>query len=407
MLLRMAWRNIGRKTRRTALTVAALSVGTAALVFTHAYAESSYAMMIDVVTRGYLGQMQIHGKGYNDDPDLYTTVPHPEAVERRLADVLPGATASRRVTGVALAAGDDRSSGAIVLGIQPERERASTRLVHIVRGHELSAYPAHEALLADSLAKRLRVTLGADLLLLGQAADGSIANDVYTVVGTTGGAASVELAEGTVFLNLADAQDLFALDGRVHQIVVNLDDGLEPREAAATLREALQAQWSDLEVMSWNEMFPELEIGIEADRKGTYAMDVIILLIVVLGVFNTMTMATYERIRELGILQSIGMSGGRVVALILSEALFLGLIGLGLGLALGAAITYGIGSIDYSAFEGADILGVQMPRELVLRVSPLALVAPSLTTVVTCLLGGLWPALKASRLQPAAAVRHR
>jgi ABC-type lipoprotein release transport system permease subunit len=84
----------------------------------------------------------------------------------------------------------------------------------------------------------------------------------------------------------------------------------------------------------------------------------------------------------------------------------LGLIGLVVGAALGAAITLGIGSIDISSFGEMDFMGVQMPTEIFLSIDPLALTAPSVTMLVTCLIGGFWPAYKASRLRPADAVRH-
>lgn len=404
MLARMAWRNVWRNRRRTLIAVAALAIGTAALVFTHSFAETMYSTMIDLSTRGLLGQVQVHGKGYQDDPAVWTTVKDPGAVEATVARVLPGAETFERVSGFGLASAGERSAGVAIFGIDPAREAGHSTVLQVVEGRAMSETPKHEAVVAQALAKRLHVKPGDELVLLSQAADGSLANDLYHVVGLSTGGGTAEAGDAVVFLSLGDAQDFFALGHGVHQVVLNLPKRADPKAAAAKLRAALGP---DLEALAWTEMVPEVERGIEADRQGTFMMDAIVFLLVVLGMTNAMTMATFERMFELGVLSALGTRPRQVLATIVLESLFLGLVSLASGLLLAAVVIAVLPPIQLGAMGGLDFVGVSMPSVLKLELAPLALVMSAVTVASTCLLGGLLPAWRAARLAPVEAMRAR
>lgn len=405
MLARLAWRNVWRNRRRTLLAVAALAFGTAALVFTHSFAETTYRTMIDLSTRGLLGHLQVHGRGYQADPDLYTVVKDPGAVRATVARALPGAAALFRVVGYGLAASGERSAGVAIFGLEPGREAAASSVLHIASGRTLSDTPAREVVVGDTLARRLKVQPGGELVVLSQAADGSLANDVYTVVGVSTGGGTAEAGGSALFLHLADAQAFFVLGQAVHQVVVNLPQGGRPKDAARQLRAALG---DELEALAWNEMMPEIELGIEADRAGTYAMDAVVFLLVVLGMFNAMTMATYERMFELGVLAALGTRPRRILGLIVTESLLLGAVSLALGVALGALVIALVPPLDLGSMWGeTDFVGMALPDQLRIELAPLALVMAVATVAVTCVVGGLYPALRAARLPPVEAMRFR
>ena len=403
MLLRTAWRNLWRNPRRTWLTVAALTLGTAALVIAHSFGESMYDEMLEVATRGLLGHLQIHGKGYQKNPDLGTVVDDPAAVEALVARTLQGAHTVARVVGFGLAGVGEKSAGVAVYGIEPERERATTRLLTIREGRDLTAAPAREAVLGAGLAKRLKAKVGAELVLVGQGADGSLANDRYTVVGlaTSGGG---ELDDATVFLHLKDAQDLFVLGGAAHLVVVGLPRGSDPKVAAAALRSALPPD--RYEALAWNEIMPDVEQAIRADRQGAFSVDFLVFLIVALGIFNTMTMSTFERVHEFGILLSLGTRPRRIVAIVVCEALLLGVVGFAAGLAIGATLVSAYGTFDMSFYGNADFAGVTIPSSVVIALNAKAVWFAVVTVFGTSLLGGFFPALHAARLRPADALRH-
>jgi len=258
--------------------------------------------------------------------------------------------------------------------------------------------------LGEDVAKRLKVKPGGELVLLSQAADGSLANDLFHVVGLSKGGGTTETGGYVVFLHLKDAQSFFALGDAVHQVTVMLPGGDDAKEAAATLRGAIDQ--SALEALSWNEMVPEVEAGIEADRSGTFGMDAIVFLLVVLGMFNAMTMATYERMFELGVLTALGTRPRKVMGMIVLESLFIGLVSLAVGAVVALVVIKLMPPLDMSMGE-SDLGGVTLPDKVKIAFAPLAATMSFLTVAFTCFVGGLYPAWRASRMSPVDAMRFR
>jgi ABC-type lipoprotein release transport system permease subunit len=404
MWLALAWRNIWRNRRRTLITLAALTLGTTAIVSIHSYRESTFAQLLQDITTGLVGHIQVHGNGWQKNPELATVVRDPEAVEARLMGALPDARAERRVLGYGLAGSGDASAAALVLGVEPSRSRNGARMITIEKGRDLDDAPAREAVLGSELAVQLGVAPGAELVLVGQAADGSTANDRYTVVGT-GDAGTGEMNATAVFLHLKDAQEFFGLGDAVHSIMVRLPtDDEDLTRPLSALRAALDLK--TLEALSWSEMLPELKGMIAEKRRGGRAIDVVVFLIVALGVLNAMTMSTFERTREFGVMASVGTRPRQIVGLVLLESLLQGALGLFAGIAISVTVLLGLGSLDIAAFAGGDMLGIRMPSHIELHLKSEALRSAVGTVLVTMLLGGLWPAFRAARLKPVEAARH-
>ena len=182
-------------------------------------------------------------------------------------------------------------------------------------------------------------------------------------------------------------------------------DDEELARPLSILRGALDL--GSLEVLSWSEMLPELEGVMEAKRKNSRFIDVIVFLIVGLGVLNTMTMSTFERTRELGVLRSLGTRRRRILAMIVLEALLQGVIGFSAGLVLAWARLHGLGPIGLSTLGGgADMLGARMPEAIRATVVPASALRAAVVTSLTMLAGGLIPAVRAARLKPVEAMRY-
>lgn len=397
MLATMAWRNIWRNARRSIITMTAMSVGVAGIVGLYSYREAANEMMIRDITSGLLGSLQVHGKGYQEAPYIATVVQNPVQVEAALHGSLPGAQAERRVIGAGLAGSGDRSAPVMVFGLQPE----TTTLYKIATGH---APAAHEVIIGRELAADLEIKEGGELVLVSQGADGSVANDRYTVAGTFT-SSSAELDANTVVMPLTEAQSFFALGEGVHQVVVKLPTYAEDVSPQVnTLRAALDLK--SLEALSWSEMLPQLKASMDQKRKNSGFMDFVIFLIVGLGVFNAMTMSVFERTHELGVLASLGTRPRRLLGMILFEALWQAGIAFVIGVAIACALLYGIGTSDLSTMAKGDVMGVRMPSHLELSLFPASLKGAALTAFLTAIAGALIPAFRAARLKPVEALRH-
>jgi putative ABC transport system permease protein len=400
-LLRIAWRNIWRNVRRSVITMTAMTLGVGAIVFIHSYNDSAFRQMVASVTAGLIGHLQIHGSGYQENPEIGNTVQDPVAVQARLSKALPGAKAERRVLGYGLAGSGDNSSAALVLGIQPEQ---ATGLLSVEKGRSLSAGPAHEVVLGKELANQLDVHPGSELILVSQAADGSVANDRYQVVGIAD-AGNDDMNATAVFMHLQDAQDFFALGQGVHQILVRLPSYEEDlSEQLTAVKGALDLK--SLEALSWSQILPELKSTMQQKRQNLHMLDVVVFLIVVLGVLNTTMMSTFERTREFGVLASLGTRPNGILRLVLAESVLQGALGLAAGVALALAGLYSWGTSNLAAVTGGDVLGLRMPSAVQMQVDWNGVISAAVTILVTAVFGALWPAVRAARLNPADAVRH-
>lgn len=409
MLARLAWRNLWRNRRRTLIAVTALALGAAGLVLSHSFAETMYGTMIEVATRGLIGHLQVHGEGYQREPDIFTVVKAPAAVSEEVERALPGSVALRRVIGFGLMAAQEKSTAVSIIGLEPAHEQRHSSVLAVTVGRSLSETPSREVVLSAPLAKRLGVQPGGEVVLLSQAADGSIANDLFTVVGLSSGSGSVEVGNTAAFLHLRDAQDFFVLGEGVHHVVVTLPaGGPPPREAAATLRSRFAGRTPPLEALAWNEMLPDVERAIEADREGSYLMDLIVFLVVVLGMLNAMTMATWERTFELGVLSALGTRPSGVMGLVLFESFFIGLLSFVAGVALAWLVIIALPPLNLGELMGeSDFAGVALPTVVKARLDPLGLVMALLTVAATCVVGGLYPAWRVSRMRPVESMRYR
>ena len=397
MLITMAWRNVWRNARRSIITMIAMAAGVAGIVVLFSYREASYDVILKDVTSGLLGHMQVHGLGYQESPSISTVVKNPLQVEAAVKGSLPGSVAERRVIGAGLAGSGERSAPVMMLGVEP-----GSSLYHLAAGKDFTG--KREVLIGRELATDLEIGPGSELVLVSQGADGSVANDRYTVSGTFT-SASAEMDASAVVMPLSEAQSFFALGEGVHEVVVRLPAAEEDVSAEVnTLRSALDLK--TLEALSWSEMLPQMKSSMDQKRKNAGFMDFVIFLIVGLGVFNAMAMSVFERTHEFGVLASIGTRPGRLLGMVLFEALWQAGIAFAVGVVLAAIILYGMGSSDLSSMAKGDVMGVRMPSHVELSLYPAALKGAALTAFLTALAGALLPAFRAARLKPVEAMRH-
>ncbi len=406
LFLSMAWRNVWRNRRRSLLTIVAIALGLAFNIFMRAIGDGFHEQMVDNSVRSHIGHLQIHRAGYHEDPGLNKTLPSPDEV-RRAIETLPGVRGySLRVLGDGLASTAENSAGVAVVGIDPRQENSVTTIERgVVEGKYLDSAQERPVLIGDRLATNLKAGLDDKIVLMVQAADGSMGADLFRVVGIFR-SGSPELDRGMVFLLLPDAQTLFALDGRITEAVVLLRSSLEVPAAQAALRSALAGQ--KVEVLTWYEVEPFLLQFIELDDAFFYIIVVFFFVVISIGILNTIMMSVFERVREFGVMMALGAQPRQIIKLVVEEAFVLGLTGVVIGCSIGVAATLYFAShgMNLSAWgEGAAALGMTS-TVVYTKLTAANLIISDSSVLGVVVLVGLYPAFYASRLRPVEAIRH-
>jgi ABC-type lipoprotein release transport system permease subunit len=255
-----------------------------------------------------------------------------------------------------------------------------------------------------AIADRLGADLDDEILASAVGKGGSIESAMFRIVGivSTG---SDAVDAGICQTGLDDVESLTGLAG-AGEVTVLLRDRHQADAARAVL--ASRVAKGD-EVLTWGDISPEFKGHIEQDKATSRFVGAIILLIVLLGVASAQLAAVLERRREFAVLSAIGMSTGRMVHLVLLEALTLGLAGGAAGLALGLPFVWRLATVglDFRQYLGSNyafqgvIIEPVIYGDLGVWIVPYVLAVAFGATV----LASLYPAWFAARTDPAAALR--
>lgn len=405
LIFKMAFRNLLRQRRRSLLTGITMVIGFILFALTVGTLEGSWGTMVEIITRDHTGHAQIHAKGYLDRPSLYKNFADTPELYATLAKEPAVAAVTPRIRSAALAFVGMKTTGIELIGIDPERERAVTRLANKVRdGAFLPAAAAKQALIGRNVADVLKAPVGSELTLISQGADGSVANDLFTVVGILGDAKDAS-EQNRVYLHIADAQEYLTLGGKVHEIALLYRDRKKVEPATGRVGAAIAAAgFRDLSAESWMEVEPEFYRTMQADKKGGDIQMLIVLLIVAVGVLNTVLMAVLERTREYGVMAAIGTSPRRLFSLIVIETGMLALLSSLLGAFLASFALWYFAAVGITYPEPVTVAGYSLTT-LTADITPAAYYKPFLIIFLTALLVSMIPALRAARIKPVDALR--
>lgn len=405
-LVAIAWRNLWRHKRRSLITATAMAVAVAMCMALIAFTDGMYGKMFEIMVGQQLGHVQVHHPDYPAGKKLLDTVPEAQATLAAIEGVDGTLGATGRLNGFALLGGSKMSTGAQLQGVEPARELPLTHIdQRITEGRFLADAAAREIVLGTGLADELDVGLGDEIVGFTQAADGSLGNELYTVVGlsSTGNAA---MDKGGAWLHLADLQDLLVLPDQVHGItVLSTDpDALEP------LTDRLDAVVPDtVEVETWREASPQTAELMGMQSFASLMMLGIVFAVASFGVLNTMMMSVFERTRELGVLKAIGLKPRQMVTMVLVESVFLAALAGGIGLAFGAVLDLLVVFVGFDMSAGSpdgfEMMGVRLDPIIYGEVTPFSLFAPITALVLVSIGASVWPAWRAARLQPVEAIR--
>jgi ABC-type lipoprotein release transport system permease subunit len=406
LYLRLAWRNIWRHRRRTLTILVSIILVLGLMMFYDGLITGFEQAIYGNAIKVFGGNIQIHAAGYQEKSDTTPLLPLENAAAIVAgAKILPEVVStSRRINTSGLVTSHEGAFPVGITAIEPEIEApVSVIAQNVNEGRFLTAADQDVVVIGKGMAEALGVTVGDRISLAGRAQHEQLRSRTMTVVGIYN-LGMADLEKRTVYVSLAEAQGLYNLTGQVTEVTLVLERiGQE-----AAVMKPLKAQFPEAEVVSWETSFPEMQAAISGKSGAMDIMGIFIYLISGIGIFNLLMMAVYERTREIGMLGALGLKPRQIGLLFVWEGIMIGLVGIAGGVLFGVAINAILGQIglDYGSYSNiADYMALINGRvypSLGLEQLP----KRTLTIAIICVLAALYPALEASRREPAEALHY-
>jgi len=404
--LKIGWRNLGRNKKRTGLALLAIGVGQFALLASNSLMRGYADNIRLAITGPMVGHAQVHAPEWRKERALDLYVENLSGVMTEIRNDEAVGSAAGRIYAPVLVAPEQDAFVAVVVGLDIEVE---SEPYGMLSGLDEPLRDRH-VLLGHRLAKKIAAGQGDEIAVVGQAADGSLANDLYIVQDIISSPADLINQSGVV-MSLANAQELFVMPNQAHEIVIRTKQAGEAEQMV--LRLGQSAALAEMEIKPWTEIVPELVVILKTSDYVGYFVVVIVFIAAVTGIANTLMMATFERMHEFGMLLALGSRPRRLIRLIVIEAILTGLLGVIFGTVLGYLFVVGTADsgIDMASWGGSGEVkdmaykGLNLPLHVFPRLEPSDTLLGLVAVMFTSLVASIWPAWIAARLEPMEAMR--
>lgn len=405
-LIVLAWRNLWRNWRRTAIAVVAIVLGLILLLLLNGFITGSDQAIFGNAVRLYGGNIQIHAPAYREKANRLPLLPLADAdavvaAARSHPDVI---AAAKRISTGGLISSREGTFPVAITGLEPSIEaNLSIQAENISAGRYLQDDDGDAIVIGRGLAELLNVTVDDRVTLIGRRKNETMRQRTMTIVGIYDlGMRDAE--KSAVFMSLAEAQSLYNMRDSASEVAVTLSSvGIEN-----SVIQTLQALLPGYEVDSWQTLRPEIAQTIQTKGAFTSFFGFIVLLIASIGILNLMLMAVFERTREMGVLAALGMKRRQILTLYLLEGALIGVVGALVGCLFGAAVVWGFAQVgfDLSFAQGMGEITALMGDRLYPAITQQQLISRAIGVVAIAALASLYPAWQAARKEPAEALHH-
>lgn len=351
------------------------------------------------------GDIQIHNREYRDKPSIYNRIAASGEVAAALEAI--NYQTAERMLGSGLVVSSETSSGASLFGIDVRDDADVSQIFNRVEvGSWLKEDDPRGVVIGRLLARTLNVKVDDELILLSQAFDGSMANDLFAVRGILGSISEVTDRTG-IFMLKTSFLDFYVMKDGAHRLMVRRPADIDLTGALTVVKNITHQ--TSLEVKSWRELSPILASMVDSALQMLQLGFLIIYVAVVILLLNAMLMAVFERVREFGILKAIGVSPGSVMLLILAEGAIQTAVAIALALMLSVPALWYLVNVGVNLGElgGISVMGMSLDPVWHGIVSSRTFSMPLTTMLVVVILGILYPAVKAARITPVEAIHHQ
>jgi lipoprotein-releasing system permease protein len=316
--------------------------------------------------------------------------------------------------GQALARSKDKSLGVMVWGVVPEHPQAvadlnkflwNAKSTDLNQPAQTGASRAERIFLGAELARRLQVMVGDDIILflpiLQQTPMGMMPqSEKFQVVGlvSTG---MYDYDSSYTYVALANGQKMYQLQNDVSGIAVKLDNVDLAPQIATQIRKKFNGQYF---VQDWLQMNRNLFVALQTEKWVMGIILSLIVLVAALNIVNPLTMMVIDKTKEIGILKAMGATDKSITFIFIFEGMFIGILGIIIGVIGGYALCEAIAKIPIPMPGGGMVYYID---RLPVKVDPfIAYVAIPIFSVILCFLATLYPARQAAKLEPVDAIRY-
>jgi ABC-type lipoprotein release transport system permease subunit len=401
-MIKLAWRNLWRRKRRTAITVLSIAIGIGLCLFFTGLADGMYGQVISMAVRSGSGHLVIEHPAYRDDQVLKHSIQASEEMIRSVEAVDGLEGYSLRISAPGMVSTSYGTVGGAFDAVRPDLDREFSLLNrNLVEGRYLES--GRDMIVGTELARKLKVQIGGKVVLTAQDREGETVQDLFRVVGTF--RTRSDMMDGFYFqITLDRAREMLGLGpDDLTQVGVYLEDRHMQADALELLRNSAALQTTGADVVPWQEMLTDLANYIEVDSASNYIFQALLFLVILAGVLNTVLMSVMERTYEFGVMLSIGMSRARLLLMVVVECAMLAAIGTACGAALGwaeNALLYRY-PIDLSSYvPDATVGGFFMDMALQMNLTLPHFINTLVLVFVMILIVGVYPAFKAARIEP-------
>lgn len=403
LYLKLAWRNLFRNKRRTLISSLAIGLGLAALILSDGTMLGLVKVMVKLATSSFLGEAQIQTKEFRRTRDIQQVISDHQAVMDSLSREQLVDKFSPRVLSLAMISSPANVSGVSLIGVNPEKEKYLSKIDEaIVQGNYFSGNDDREIVLGVKLAEILEVGLGDRIVVtVSQAKSGDLSQEMFRISGIYD-MKDRAMNSGMAFIRLDRAQKMLGLGDNIHQIAIKFKD----LRTSENLNLSFWKKYSvnGNQALSWMQLMPQIKSMIDLSQISTLIMAVILIGVVAFVILNTLFMSIFERMFEFGVLRALGTRAFGISRLILFEAGALAVISIIVGAILGLASTLILAAIGIN-YGGAEFYGLTFNESIRPEVRLMQFVIYPFWVFIFTLAIGIYPAIHASRIEPARAMR--
>ena len=403
MIIKMAWRNIWRNKMRSIVIMLSIAIGLFAGVAILALYKGMMKSRVRTTIDTEVGHLQLHDTSLKKDYDSKYIIQNGKSVLRTLHTIPAIKLVAARTLLIGMLATTTGSAGVMINGVVPQQEYLISGLDKKLDTGHLFSGRKNEILLGKKLAAKMKLHVGAKLVLTFADTSGNIISGAFRVAGIYE-SMNMRLDEKNVYAKMEDINELLMIGDAFHEIAMILQQD----ELLLSVQQQLEQQFPDALIENWKQIAPETELMVNTTNQLSYIIMVIIMLALAFGIINTMLMAILERTREIGMMVALGTAKKIIFWLVLTETCMLTLGGMPFGLIISwLASTYytkhgldlsGMGKEMMSSFGYNTMVYPEFPTDKL----PGVLLIILLTALVSC----VFPSVKALRLKPVDALRR-